>query len=203
MATFFGRPTLKVLHHLLGHDQNERGGALLERLQTHAARHSQAYWKSWGRSYQRIVAARVNGGGTGLPLDPTAADSLSGPAELDMLGTLAESVVSARGVERVEEGRVGWCAPEILRAMAENSLRDRPDSAANAEATFMRSLEIACAQGALSWELRTATSLARLWRDQGRSQDARRLLADTYDRFAQGFATADLVAARRLLEELG
>lgn len=187
----------------LWRSENERAGALLERLQTHAARHSQAYWQSWGRSYQRIVAARSLGAATPLQLESRGADSLSGPAELDMLGTLAESAVSALGVERVDEGRVGWCAPEILRAMAENSLRDRPEGVATAEATFMRSLKIARAQSALSWELRTATSLARLWRDQGRREDARRLLSDTYDRFDQGLATADLVAARRLVEALG
>jgi predicted ATPase len=57
-------------------------------------------------------------------------------------------------------------------------------------------------QGALSWELRCATSLARLWRAQARSEEARELLAPVYDRFTEGFATADLKAAKALLDDL-
>jgi hypothetical protein len=182
--------------------ENERAGALLERLQTQAARHSQAYWQSWGRSYQQVVDARARRPEPRLQFDRGAVDGLSGPPELNMLGTLAEGAVSSLVVDRVDEGRVGWCAPEILRAVAQNGLRHAPDGLAEAEAVFLRSLRMARAQNALSWELRTGTSLARLWRDQGRRQEARRLLSETYDRFDQGLATADLVAARRLVEEL-
>jgi predicted ATPase len=57
------------------------------------------------------------------------------------------------------------------------------------------------AQGALSWELRAATSLARLFRDQGRSGDAIACLQPVYDRFTEGFGTADLIAANQLLDE--
>jgi len=67
----------------------------------------------------------------------------------------------------------------------------------------MRALEIARSQKALSWELRAGTSLARLWSDQGRRPEARRLLSGIYDRFDEGLATADLVAARALVEQLG
>ena len=183
--------------------ENELAGVMLERLLTQVARHSQAYWQSWGRSYQQVIAARVKGIVPRLDIDLGPADILSGPPELDMLGTLAEGAVSPQGVERVDDGRVGWCAPEILRAVAENGLRDEPRAVAAAESIFMRSLEMARAQNALSWELRTATSLARMWRAEGRRQDARRLLSDTYDRFDQGLSTADLVAARRLVDELG
>jgi len=55
-------------------------------------------------------------------------------------------------------------------------------------------------QGALSWELRAATSLARLWRGQQRVTQARRLLAPVYRRFTEGFETADLIAAKALLD---
>jgi predicted ATPase len=61
---------------------------------------------------------------------------------------------------------------------------------------------VARRQGALSWELRAATSLARRWRDQVRSKQARELLAPVYDRSTEGFATADLREAKSLLEEL-
>jgi len=55
---------------------------------------------------------------------------------------------------------------------------------------------------ALSWELRAATSLARLWHEQGRTTEARALLMPVYDRFTEGFDTADLRAARGLIDEL-
>ena len=67
----------------------------------------------------------------------------------------------------------------------------------------MRSLDWARRQGALSWELRAATSLARLWHEQGRTADARALLMPVYDRFTEGFDTADLKAARALSGDLG
>jgi predicted ATPase len=63
-------------------------------------------------------------------------------------------------------------------------------------------LESAKRQGALGWELRAATTMARFLADQGREQEGRELLATTYDKFTQGFQTADLRAAKRLLSEL-
>jgi predicted ATPase len=66
----------------------------------------------------------------------------------------------------------------------------------------MRALDWARRQGALSWELRTASSLARLWRDQHRVEQARALLGSVYGRFTESFATADLREAKGLLEEL-
>jgi len=183
--------------------ENERAAALLERLRGHADRHSQGYWQSWARSYQRVLAARASGAPVRVGVEIGPVETLSGLGELDMLCTLAETAVSPAGVERVADGRVGWCASEILRADAEMGLRRAPGATATAEAAFMRSLEIARGQGALSWELRSATSLARLWRGQGRREDARRLLSDVYGRFDEGLATADLVAARALVGELG
>ena len=70
-----------------------------------------------------------------------------------------------------------------------------------AEAYFERALTIARAQQAKSWELRAAMSLARLWRDQGKRQQARELLAPTYGWFTQGFNTLDLREAKALLDE--
>ena len=71
-----------------------------------------------------------------------------------------------------------------------------------AETHFRRSLDIANLQGALSWELRAATSLAQLWQVQGRVGDAYDLLAPVYGRFAEGFGTLDLITARALLNQL-
>ena len=74
--------------------------------------------------------------------------------------------------------------------------------AAKAEAYFDRALEVARKQQAKSWELRAAMSMARLWRDQGKPQQARELLAPVYGWFTEGFDTLDLKEAKALLEEL-
>jgi predicted ATPase len=71
-----------------------------------------------------------------------------------------------------------------------------------AEEFFERSLAVARQQQAKSWELRAATSMARLWRDQGKPQQARELLAPVYGWFTEGFDTRDLKEAKALLEEL-
>jgi predicted ATPase len=72
----------------------------------------------------------------------------------------------------------------------------------DAESCFEQALEIAKEQSAKSWELRTSTSLARLWRQQGKQAEARELLSEIYDWFTEGFDTRDLQDAKALLEEL-
>ncbi len=74
--------------------------------------------------------------------------------------------------------------------------------AAEAEACFQHAIAIAQEQEAKSWELRAATSLARLWQQQGKTAEARDLLAPVYDWFTEGFDTKDLKDAKALLEEL-
>lgn len=91
---------------------------------------------------------------------------------------------------------------ELHRTLGEISLgRDEPD-AAEAARRFERALEVAGAQHARFYELRAATSLARLLRDQGRRDEARPLLQPVYDWFTEGFDTADLKDAKALLDEL-
>jgi len=75
--------------------------------------------------------------------------------------------------------------------------------AAKAETYFERALAVARQQRAKSWELRAAMSLARLWREQGKPQQARDLLAPVYGWFTEGFDTRDLKEAKALLSELG
>jgi predicted ATPase len=76
-----------------------------------------------------------------------------------------------------------------------------PDTA-KAEAYFEHALSVAREQQAKSWELRAAMSMARLWRDQGKRDEARKLLAPVYGWFTQGFNTLDLKEAKMLLDEL-
>jgi len=95
-----------------------------------------------------------------------------------------------------------WNEPNIHRIAGEIALMSPESDAAKAEAYFGRALEIARAQQARSWELRAATSLARLWRDQDKRQQARDLLAPVYGWFTEGFDTLDLKEAKALMEEL-
>ena len=81
-------------------------------------------------------------------------------------------------------------------------LRQATDQSLAAEDCFSQAAQMAREQGALFWELRVALSVARLRVSQGRADEARAALAAVYDRFTEGFATADLQAARTLLEGL-
>jgi predicted ATPase len=95
-----------------------------------------------------------------------------------------------------------WCAAELNRLKGELLLSlASPDEDA-AEAAFHRSIAVAREQSVRMWELRAATSLARLWRDQGEPGKARDLLAPVYGWFTEGFDTADLKDAKALLDEL-
>jgi predicted ATPase len=100
----------------------------------------------------------------------------------------------------VESGGERWCETEIKRVAGEVALA--LGNAADAEAGFHGALAIARQQQAKSWELRASMSLARLWRDQGKVEQARELLAPVYGWFTEGFDTRDLKEAKALLEEL-
>jgi predicted ATPase len=95
-----------------------------------------------------------------------------------------------------------WCEAEVYRMAGEIALLSSELDAAKAEGYFQRALAVARRQQAKSWELRAAMSLARLWRDQDKVQQARELLAPVYGWFTEGFDTRDLKEAKALLEEL-
>src|SRR5262245_17043328 len=91
---------------------------------------------------------------------------------------------------------------ELYRLKGELLLQQSSDYATEAESCFRHAIAIAQSQQAKSLELRTATSLARLWQQQGKRQDAHNLLAAVYNWFTEGFDTADLIEAKALLDEL-
>ena len=91
---------------------------------------------------------------------------------------------------------------EINRIAGEIALKALRPDAADAEKYFERAIEVSRQQQAKSWELRAAMSLARLWRDQGKTVEARELLAPVYGWFTEGFDTRDLKEAKVLLEKL-
>jgi predicted ATPase len=94
-----------------------------------------------------------------------------------------------------------WFDAEAHRTAGEIVLSSPERNLGKAQAHFERALEISRTQQARLWELRAATSLARLWRDQGRCAEAHDLLAPIYGCFTEGFDTRDLNDARALLEE--
>jgi len=85
-----------------------------------------------------------------------------------------------------------WCESELYRLKGELLLQQSSDNQAETEASFHKALDIARSQQAKSFELRIATSLARLWQQQGKRQEAHDLLAPVYNWFTEGFDTADL-----------
>ncbi len=102
----------------------------------------------------------------------------------------------------VETTKEQWYLAEINRVAGEISLKSPEPDAAKAQSYFERALAVGRQQQANSWELRAAMSLARLWRDQGKLQQARELLAPVYGWFTEGFDTLDLKEAKALLDEL-
>ncbi len=125
---------------------------------------------------------------------------LAGTGRLDEALVALDDAIAA---DREGADGHGWYAPELLRIKGEVLLQQAADQSARAaEDCFTEAVEMAREQGALFWELRIALSLARLRMNQGRHHEARAPLASVYDRFAEGFATADLQAARTMLEGL-
>jgi predicted ATPase len=111
-----------------------------------------------------------------------------------------QALVEARTLIDRHDERV--CEAEVHRLRGDLLPRQSGDRPREAEACFERALETARRQGAKSFELRAATSLARLWHAEGKREDARRLLGSVYGWFTEGFDTGDLSDARALLEEL-
>ena len=175
-------------------------------------KHGLSHWATYGSLYQRVIDLR--GGDAGSSRLPAAgADESAHPTptfrSLSGLGELADALShagrGAEGLAILDQGtdllEAGWIAPELLRLRGELLLsQGAPAAAETAESLFRQALDEAHRQQALSWELRAATSLARLLRNQGRPADATACLKPVYDRFAEGFGTTDLIAARHLLK---
>jgi predicted ATPase/DNA-binding winged helix-turn-helix (wHTH) protein len=165
----------------------------------HATHHSLVYWLRWGHGIDMVLRLRR---GEKIQLAESGRDRQS-VHRAEYLCTLLTDELPAATIALADRGRPYWATPEVLRVKAELLLRTKGSSAFGAaDALLARSLDIARQQDALSWELRATMSLARLRRDQDRSEEARHLLAAVADRFTEGFETRDFVDARKLLDEL-
>ena len=105
-------------------------------------------------------------------------------------------------ITAVETTKERWWDAEVNRAAGEIALTQPQPMLRRPKRIFERALSVARQQQAKSWELRASMSLARLWRDQGKVQQARELLAPVYGWFTEGFDTRDLKEAKALLDEL-
>jgi len=182
-----------------------------------ASEHGFAQWAAVGRILQGWADAQKGEATTGIARirDGLAASEATGRrgATPLFLTLLAEAQALAGKIEEglatlddalaqaAASGERGWNA-EIHRLCGELTARLPYPDPAKAEESFRTALAIAREQGTRGYELRAATSLARLWREQGRRGEARDLLAPLYGSFTEGFDTADLKDAKALLDEL-
>jgi predicted ATPase/DNA-binding winged helix-turn-helix (wHTH) protein len=191
---------------------------LTRMLPEQATRHSLAVWHAYGRCFEAIILIRRGGFEPGLTRLRGAGNELRQAGFTQYytpyLAALGEGLGGAgqiaaglaaidEGLARAERAEERWCLPELMRIKGELILSENGTGAAiAAEGQFLQALDWARRQQALSWELRTTASLARLWRDQSRVAEARELLTRVYGRFTEGFAAADLREAKALLEQL-
>jgi predicted ATPase/DNA-binding winged helix-turn-helix (wHTH) protein len=179
-------------------------------------KHDLPLWSAYGSWFQPAVVLMGGDIVAGVQLLDTSLDKVAEPnfgfRSINGLTLLAEALGRAgriaEGLALVEAGieqfEANCHTPELLRLKGELSLlHGRPGAAGSAEIHFRQALDDAREHGALSWELRAATSLARLLLNQGRPADATACLQPIYDRFTEGFSTADLIAAKQLLDDLG
>ncbi|MNU93551.1 putative HTH-type transcriptional regulator [compost metagenome] len=178
-----------LIAHYNGNTRTAR--ELLQLLLEQAQKHSVQLFYNWAQHYAQVIdrAAAPRHPGVGLIKE--------------IMVTLDTAFVDDDLLQRADSGAAGWSTAEILRARADALLAaDCPVKNCVAETVLIKAINVAKSQGALAWELRSATSLARLWQRQGRYRQAHTLLAPIYQRFTEGHATPDLKAVRRLLDEL-
>jgi predicted ATPase len=182
-----------------------------------STRHGLTQWRAYGACHQGALAVKRGDVTTGSRLLRAAFDEFGDPgpasqfivllvtATLGFAGQVLEGLAEFNdAIERSEQSEECWLIADSLRIKGELLLLQGTQGAATeAEGHFRQAIDWARRQGAPSLELRAATSLARLLRNEGRSADAIALLMPVYDRFTEGFDTADLKTAKELLDELG
>jgi predicted ATPase len=190
----------------------------IDLLLDHSTRHGLTGWRAYHRTYQGLLLIKRGDLSEGIALLRIGFDELDAAfsswgismflgelAEaLGRSGQIAEALATVdAAIERSGRTEEGWIVAELLRIKAELLLLQGDGSDAVAEDHVRQAIDRSRRQGALSWELRATTSAARRLRDQGRHMDAISRLEQVYDRFTEGFGTADLIAAKRLLDEMG
>jgi predicted ATPase len=184
----------------------------------HSAGQAMAIWTAWAQGLNGVLLIQGGDFAGGLQVLRTAFDELaeaksvpryavfSGPfaTGLARTGQIADgSLLIEEALEQCERNSEYWIMPELLRIKGELLLlQSTLGTTEAADDLFRRALDLAHRQGALAWELRAAIGLARLRREQGQRAGAGDLLGPIYDRFTEGFGTADLREAKRLIDAL-
>ncbi len=192
---------------------------LVAMLLDRSAKHALSLAHACGRYLEGVLRIKRGDAVTGLRLLRTMVDELGETRFVlrytAFLGALVEGLIGAgqvaqalvmidEALARTERHEERWCLAELLRIKGELLLLEGAARAiVAAEEHFLHAVDLAHLQGALSWELRAATSLARLRQQQERTAEARGILAPVYERFTEGFDTADLKAAQALLKGCG
>ena len=188
----------------------------VKNLLDHARRHPLPLWREFARMFEGLLSVSRGDVVGGLHLLRAGFDGLgeSLPAfdhvkfQIDIAETLGRTgqiddglTVAEQAIERCEQTNERWLFAELLRIKGELMFR-KESATAKAQDSFREALDWARRQGALSWELRAATSLARLLRDQRRCAEAIAVINPVYNQFTEGFVTTDLAGAKALIDDL-
>jgi predicted ATPase/DNA-binding winged helix-turn-helix (wHTH) protein len=177
----------------------ERAAQLRER----SVRHRHGRWQPYAEWYGAI-ANRLKEPDSSFeePVIEPPISAVSGLL-LDTILTVNSETAANEDAALVRGGLESWCAAELLRRQAIRLLsHEGPQENRRAEGLLLSSLDLARGQNALSWELRTASSLGALWETQDRHREALNLLSGVYARFTEGHQTQDLRQAKALLRRL-
>jgi predicted ATPase/DNA-binding winged helix-turn-helix (wHTH) protein len=193
-------------------------GRFIDQLLKHSLEHALELWHAWGTCFGATLLIAQGSTHEGLKALQRILDELPKGAffahHAGIQATLAEALGTAGAISRghaivdqalmrSERDEERWYMAEFLRIKGELlRLEDTPRAMREAQEQFRRSLECARQQSALSWELRTSISLARLYQRQGQFTEARDALAPIYSLFTEGFQTTDLKTAKALIEAL-
>jgi predicted ATPase/DNA-binding winged helix-turn-helix (wHTH) protein len=196
-------------------DHDAARHALTELIDVSTANNSPLY-RMWARGLEATLLIKGGEFASGLTILRAVLDTIAETgwtiSHPELLGLAAEGLAGmgrhAEALVMVDQALARANAnggqefvAELFRLKGEFLLQATDEQAAAAEACFVESLAVAEQQGALFWQLRTAMSLTRLQQRLGREDAARQGLASVYRRFTEGFTTADLLAAKRMLDQ--
>jgi predicted ATPase/DNA-binding winged helix-turn-helix (wHTH) protein len=187
-------------------------------LTEHADRHELGVWRTYGRALRgRLHGRDGHASDSATLLRSALTDLRKTPFDIrfqlylvwlaEVLGAAGQAVEALAAIdealERAERTEERWYLPELLRIRGELLLQsDASGFVTQARELFDQSLRVAESQKVLSWELRTTMSLVRLRRGEASTAELQTMLESVLARFSEGFRTADVVAAKRLLAEL-
>jgi predicted ATPase len=194
----------------------EEAKGYIQLMDIQSSKYTLLRWRSWGLGYQGMLAIQTGAIANGIDLLRVAIEELRSLNEWRGHVFFPLSRATALGsLGRVEEGLAlideclkrddvldGWMHPELFRAKGDLLMLGNTLDVEAAKGCFRKAMEEGLEQGALAWELRAATSLARLLLRQGLGTEAAQILQPVYDRYGEGFETVDVTSARALLEGL-